>query len=79
MEKVRQTAWDRQSYDSLTSVTITNDKLSDKMNVSCVAVKGREEVASTSGKIVVKDGPVRVLKGLEDMTVNEGTEALLKV
>jgi len=60
-------------------LTISNVKMSDKMNVSCVAVKGREEVATTSGKIVVKDGPVKVLKGLEDMTVNEGTEALLKV
>jgi len=60
-------------------LTITNVKASDKMNVSCVAVKGREEVASTSGKIAVKDGPVKVLKGLEDLSVNEGAEALLKV
>lgn len=60
-------------------LTITGVKLSDKMNLSCVAIKGREEEASTSGKIVVKDGPVTIIKGLEDISVPEGNEALLKV
>lgn len=60
-------------------LTITGVSLSDKQNVSCVAIKNREDVASTSGKIVVKDGPVEVVKGLEDMEVPEGSEALLSV
>ncbi len=60
-------------------LTITGVKMSDKQSVSCVAVKNREEVASTSGKIVVADGPTEIVRGLRDMQVPEGGEALLAV
>lgn len=60
-------------------LTITGVKMSDKQNISCVAIKSREEVASTAAKITVKDGPTAIVKGLEDMQVPEGNEALLTV
>ena len=62
-------------------LSIMGLKLSDKQNVSCVAVKGRndEEVASTATKILVKDGPLEIVRGVPDLTVNEGNEALFSV
>jgi titin len=61
---------------------ITNLTLADRQNLSCVAIRGRkvdEELATTNTKIAVNEGPLELVKGLEDLTVKEGQDALLQV
>lgn len=61
---------------------IKNASMSDKQSISCVAIRGRnedDELASTSARIVVKEGPLEVVKGLEDTGVKEGSDGLLQV
>lgn len=61
---------------------IENVTMSDKQSLSCVAVRGRnidDELASTVSRITVKEGPLELVKGLEDEKVKEGQDAILSV
>jgi hypothetical protein len=61
---------------------ISDLTLSDRQNLSCVAVRGRmvdDELASTATRIAVAEGPLELVKGLEDVSVKEGQDALLQV
>ena len=56
--------------------------MEDKQSLSCVAIRGRkvdDELATTSAKIVVKEGPLALVRGLESLRVSEGVEGLLSV
>lgn len=71
-----------ESIGKIQRLTIKNLTLQDKQNISCVAVKGRnddDELASTSTKVLVKEGPLGIVKGLEDTTAKEGQDGLLSV
>jgi hypothetical protein len=61
---------------------ISNLTLTDRQNLSCVAIRGRmvdDELASTATKIAVTEGPLELIKGLEDSSIKEGQDALLQV
>ena len=62
--------------------TLSNLSMEDKQSISCVAIRGRkedDELAATNTKIVVKEGPLAIVTGLENVRVNEGCEATLSI
>lgn len=71
-----------ESIGRVQRLTIKNLTLQDKQNILCAAIKGRnedDELATTSSKIVVKEGPLEIVKGLEDTNAKEGHDGLLSV
>jgi len=63
----------------LQRLTVSNLTLDDQQNIACIACKNNEEIVSTSGRIIVNYGPLEIVKGLDDISLNEDSDAILTV
>ncbi len=69
-----------ESVGRVQRLIISNVNLQDKQSLSCVAIKGRNEdneLATTSTKLTIKEGPLEIVKGLEDTVAKESEDGLL--
>jgi obscurin-like protein 1 len=71
-----------ESNGRIQKFTLANLAMEDKQSISCVAIRGRkedDELAVTNTKIIIKEGPLAIVKCLDNLRVNEGNEAILSV